>query len=95
MTYPKWLTSSVDPTALGLTVKGILVGLVPAVLVLAGVSHWNLGADQLNAIVDATVNVVVTASTALSTAMVLVGLIRKALVGLGWIKPYSEQNPSA
>ena len=87
MTISKIFTSSVDPNKLGLTVKGFLVMLVPIILVVANVANWNLGQEELNAIVDNTVDVVVAVGTLISTGMILWGAIRKVLVRFGWVKP--------
>ncbi len=87
MTLPKFLTSSVDPEKLGLTVKGFLVGVIPVVLLVAGLTHINVGQQDLSALVDGIVNLTVAISTALSGLMVLIGIVRKILVGVGIIKP--------
>lgn len=64
--------SSSDPAVLGLTVRGFLVGLVPLVVLLTGLSE-----AEINPIIDAIVALVTAASIGVSAAMVLVGLIRK------------------
>ena len=91
MQIPKFLSSSVDPEQLGLTIKGLLVAIIPTVLLIAGVAHINLGQADLSQFVDATVNVVIAVSTALSAFMVLVGIVRKIAVSLGIIKSKAQQ----
>lgn len=86
MEYPKFLASSINPQELGLTVKGVLVLLVPIILTLAGAANWSIGEGELQSIIDATVEVVIAVTTAISAIMILAGLIRKVLVALGWIK---------
>lgn len=87
MQIPKIFVSSVNPQQLGLTVKAALVALVPLVLIITGMTNVNLGQEDLTAIVDGIVNVVVAVSTALSVIMAFVGIIRKIGVKLGLIKP--------
>jgi uncharacterized membrane protein len=86
MQIPKFLTSSVNPEQLGLTVKGLLVAIIPTVLLIAGLTHLNLGQTDLTSLADAIVEATVAISTAVSAVMVVVGLIRKILVGMGVIK---------
>jgi|TARA_Y100000310_G_C20700339_1_gene829112 hypothetical protein len=68
MTYPKILQSSVDPTSLSLTLKG----LIPLVLVVSTAYGWNLDEGVLNEWVAG----IVTAFTALVT---LFGATRKII----------------
>ena len=86
MQIPKFLTSSVNPEQLGLTIKGLLVAIIPTVLLVAGLTHLNLGQEDLTNLADAIVSATVAISTAVSAIMVVVGLVRKMLVVLGIIK---------
>ncbi len=86
MALPKILQSSIDPNELALTVKGILVGIIPVILIIAGVAHWNVGQADLTAAVDAIGNIITAVGAALSAMMILVGVIRKILVATGFIK---------
>jgi len=86
MQTPKFLTSSVNPQELGLTVKGFLTTLIPTVLVLSGLAHVNVGQEQASQFVDAIVNIVVAFTTLTSTIAIFIGIARKMLVGMGVIK---------
>ena len=86
MKIPKFLTSSVDPNELGLTVKGFLTALIPVVLVLSGIAHVNVGQEQISQFIDALVNIVVASTTLISTVAIFVGIVRKILVAVGIVK---------
>ena len=75
-----WFTSSWDPTQLSLTIKGLLVGYIPILLVVA---------EKLGYVVnDATAyNWVNDASLYIACGMILFGLIRRFLITFGFIKP--------
>lgn len=77
----KFTTSSVDPTKLSMTVRGILVGLVPLAIALTG-----LNADTIDTITDMIVEMVFLGASLYSVALVLYGLIRKAIAGR-WSHP--------
>lgn len=65
MNYPTFLTSSVDPTKLSLTVKGLLIALVPLAISLFGLDE----ADLLQFIEQVTLLI--------AGAVTLWGLVRK------------------
>ena len=52
------LGSSVDPTKLSLTIKGLLVGITPLVLTVAGIYKLNLGEETWAQIVEVIVQLV-------------------------------------
>lgn len=66
------LTSSADPNAVGLTVRGFLVLIAPIAAHLLG-----LDADTANGLVDTIVQLVVAAMTLVGVLMSLFGLARK------------------
>jgi hypothetical protein len=79
-TLARWIVvSSTNPSDVSLTIKGILVGIVPTALILAGFAHVDVGSDQLNAIIDGIVSVVQTLLTLISVVMTTYGLLRKFL----------------
>jgi uncharacterized membrane protein len=79
-TLARWIVvSSTDPAEVSLTIKGILVGVVPAVIVLAGLANLNVGSDQLNALIDGFVMLVQALFTVVATCMTLYGMLRKLL----------------
>lgn len=72
-TLYKLTRSSTDPKQLSMTVQGILVGLVPLIITLTGLTK-----AQLNEIIDAVVNVVYLGTSLVAAAYTVWGLIRKA-----------------
>ena len=72
----KLFTSSADPKALSLTVKGILTAILPIVIVLLGIDE-----ATANGILDTIVNIVFYGSTLLSALVTLYGLLRKVRLG--------------
>lgn len=71
------LASSADPTAVSLTVKGVLVGVVPFLMAALGFAHVDFGVDQANQIVNAIVTITQSLLTVVAAAMTVVGLVRK------------------
>lgn len=80
----KFTASSVDPTALSMTVRGILVGLIPLFITVTG-----LNPDTVDTITDTVVEMVFLGASFYSAGLVLFGLIRKAYVGR-WVHPDVE-----
>ena len=74
--FNKFITSSIDPNKVSLTVKGFLVMILPLVLAFTGITS-----EQANPIIDLIVQVVFLGSTFVSSLMMLYGLIRKVSAG--------------
>ena len=71
--FISWLlASSADPEAVGMTVKGVLVLLVPLIA-----RFFGLDDASSNALVDGIVQLTVAAFTLVGVAMAVFGLIRK------------------
>jgi hypothetical protein len=86
-TLARWIVmSSANPSEVALTIKGGLVFLVPATMALAGVTHINVGQDQLNTLIDGFAAIVQTLLTVVSAVMVFVGMVRKL-----WITIHTHQ----
>ena len=79
MIYPKMLGSSVDPAKLSLTIKGILIGLVPVIIIIAKGFDVDLNNDELNQTIEAIVAVIVNIGLFSSSVMFAFGLIRKVV----------------
>jgi hypothetical protein len=78
----KLLASSVDPEQVSLTIKGVIVVVVPIIgLVLKTLGH-QLDDNTLQLFTDALGNAVVLFGSAVSAAMMVVGLFRKLFVSL-------------
>lgn len=77
MNLPKFLTSSVDSEKLSLTIKGILTGFIPFIILLAQFGGASIAEIEINGIIDS-IGAVMMAITGLASAiMTLYGLIRK------------------
>jgi len=72
------LVSAADPNEVSLTIRGLLIAVVPSILFALGLAHVNLGQEQLTGIIDATVAFIGAALQAIGYAIALWGVIRKA-----------------
>lgn len=79
--YPM-LGSSVDPEKLSLTIKGILLGVTPLVLLIAGSLKVDIGPEQWQNFVELLWQWSNQITLAVSTGMTVFGLIRKGLIWL-------------
>lgn len=73
------LGSSSDGEKIALTVKGLLVGIIPIVIAISGTFGVNLDLTELNTLVDSVVNVIISVSLAVSAVMTAFGLARKVV----------------
>jgi hypothetical protein len=78
MAYPKFVGSSVNPEQLALTVKGLLVGVVPVIILIAKLQGFELGNGDVQVWIDAVGSAIIAVGGAVSTLMTLFGLGRKA-----------------
>lgn len=76
------LKSSVDPSKLALTVKGLLVGAIPTIIFLSGVSNIQLSSEELTIAFDAVAQLIQASLTAISAVMIVWGFVRKLWVTL-------------
>lgn len=72
------LSSSSNPEAASLTVKGALLGAVPALMYVFGIAHIGLGQDQLTSIFDGATATLQAVLTVIATSITLFGALRKA-----------------
>jgi len=72
---PEVLRSSVDPQKMSLTIKGILLGLVPLAILITARLGYNLVENDLLLLIDSSIAL-------LSAFFVVCGLIRKIVVKL-------------
>ena len=80
-TFLTWLlVSSKDPEKLSLTIKGILVGILPVLSAVFGLANVQLG--DLTPIVDAIAAAVQTFIAFVAAAIALYGLVRKVILTL-------------
>jgi len=77
MNYHKTLGSSVDAQKLSLTVKGILIGIVPVIIIVTKGFNIDLNNDELKSIIDMIVSSIVQAGALVSVITTLYGAIRK------------------
>jgi len=80
---PKVLTSSVDSSKLALTIKGILIGIIPLALFIASSSGVALVQGELNGLVEAISELIIAFGGVLSAGVTLYGLFRKIAVKFG------------
>lgn len=73
----KLLASSSDPKQLSLTVRGVLVAVVPLVAVVIRAAGGELDDSQVQVIIDGVSEAVFLFGSAVSAVMMLVGLVRK------------------
>lgn len=73
----KLLASSSDPKQLSLTVRGVLVAVVPLVAVVIRAAGGELDDSQVQVIIDSVSNAVFMFGSAVSLIMMVAGLIRK------------------
>jgi hypothetical protein len=78
----KLLASSVNPQELSMTIKGLLLGIIPLVSTLLKLWNIELGQEQLTLIVDAIIGIFTALFAVWSAWMVFYGLIRKVGVSL-------------
>jgi hypothetical protein len=78
----EWIVySSNDATQISLTVKGALLGIIPYLMIVAGIAHVNVGdSTTLTALVDSIANFVQVALTAVSALVTVYGLARKVFL---------------
>jgi hypothetical protein len=80
-TLVRWIVvSSNNPQEISLTIKGVLVGLVPYVMVFIGLAHLNVGQDQLTGIIDGGATVLQDVLMLISAAMTFWGMARKVWI---------------
>lgn len=68
--------SSVDPNKIALTIRGLSV-LVPSVVVLLSFFNINVGAEELNELINALAQLIVMALSLVSFVVTVYGLVRK------------------
>ena len=73
----KFVASSVDPKELSLTLKGLLVGVVPVAMIIINAAGANISQEELQNVVEVVTNVVAALGTLVSAVMVAAGVIRK------------------
>lgn len=78
MKYPKSLQSSIDPNSLSLTIKGILIALIPAIIIVAKYLGYTVSQDSL-------INVAQDLGLVVASVMTGIGLVRKLAVKLKWM----------
>jgi len=74
----QWLVrSSADPARLSLTIKGILVGVVPVIMAVAGLANIDIGSDKVSAIIDGIASLVQVVLALVAMVMTAYGIVRK------------------
>jgi len=86
MQIPKVFASSVDPEKISLTIKGVIIAAVPVVIAIAGLTRLNLGQADISALADGLIGAIDLMAKTAAALMIVFGLVRKILVGIGVIK---------
>ncbi len=73
----KLITSSVNPKELSLTVKGILVGVVPIAMLIIRAAGAEISQEEIQQVIVVITDVVAALGTLVSSVMVAFGVIRK------------------
>lgn len=79
MAQPFW-KSSADPQQLALTVKGILLMVIPLVIATAKLAGVELTNEDLNAVVQVVGDIIIAVAGVVSLVMTLLGLLRKVVI---------------
>lgn len=78
-----WIAaSSANPQGVSLTVRGALLGSIPALMYVVGVAHLNLGQDQITAVFDAATGFLQSLLTVVATGLTLYGAMRKVWLSI-------------
>ena len=77
MVVPKLLGSSVNPEKLAMTVRGILLLLVPTVIAVARFKGVELGEEGIMQAIDAFIDLIQAVSAVVGSVWLFWGLIRK------------------
>ena len=75
MDKPKIIQSSINPTKVSMTIKGVGIALIPVIIFIAGGLGFNFVEADLTELVNAI-------ATLVSAVMIVYGLIRKIVIGL-------------
>jgi hypothetical protein len=76
----RWIVvSSINPSEVSLTIKGVLVGTIPTIMFLLGVIHLNVGQEDLNLLIDSIAAIVQLVLALVAVIMTALGLLRKLL----------------
>lgn len=76
------IDSSSNPTEVSLTIKGLLLGIVPTLMVVVGFTHLNVGVTDINNIINAITATVQSALALAAAIMTIVGVTRKVWVSI-------------
>lgn len=82
--YPM-LGSSADAEKMALTVKGLLVSLLPYIILLARTKGYDLTEDIVNPYINSVYDIIIYGTAVYGNLMTLAGLVRKVYY---WAKDY-------
>jgi len=77
-----FLLSSANPAEASLTFKGILVGMVPTVMTLIGLTHVAVSQDMLSNVINTATLVLQDALYIVAAVMTFYGAVRKLVFGI-------------
>ncbi len=79
MEKKKWWASSVESKELSLTIKGILIGLIPLAVLISAMFGANVPAGDWSQVVNGIEGLVIIIGSVISGIITLYGLIRKII----------------
>ena len=78
-----WLVvSSANPQKISLTVKGVIISLIPILLTLSGIAHLSITSDGITNIASLIANLIDVSFTIIASISIVYGIIRKIITGL-------------
>lgn len=81
--FVNWLVmSSKNPGEVGLTVKSVLLGVIPTVMIVLNLAEIKVGAEDLSILVNSIVGIVQGALAIISTIGIGWGMLRKIIYTL-------------
>lgn len=76
------LSSSVDPQKLALTVRGIMIAVIPTGLLVSRMFGVELGEGDLNSLVSGVETFIIAVGGVIAAALTLWGVVRKIMVAI-------------
>ena len=76
----KYLSSSINPDKLSLTIRGIAVGVIPILVIVLGMAGFDIPESNWSDLTEAVISLATSVLGVVSSFMVVYGLIRKILV---------------
>lgn len=87
----RWVVlSSSNPTQVSLSVKALFTAVVPYIMLVVGIGHWNIGPEYLNMVINFIGDVIFYGLSLLAAVMGLIGVGRKLWLSLNGQNPVNQ-----